>query len=81
VLAGSSLLAAASTTASADVRSRDYFLPGNLASGSVYAGRPAPAAAGVTVPPPDCTSGCVTATTDGAYPQVFNNVLADPSFG
>ena len=82
VLAGSSLLAAASTTASADVRSRDYFLPGNLlVSGSVYVGRPGLLQPGVTVLPPDCTSGCVTAISDGAYPQVFNNVLADPSFG
>ncbi|MBV9794623.1 MAG: hypothetical protein JO016_11865 [Actinobacteria bacterium] len=31
--------------------------------------------------PPGCTTGCVTATADGTYPQVFNNVLADPSFG
>ncbi len=82
VLAGSSLLAAASTTASADVRSRDYFLPGNLlVSGSVYVGRPGLLQPGATVLPPGCTSGCVTATSDGAYPQVFNNVLADPSFG
>jgi hypothetical protein len=82
VLAGSSLLAAASTTASADARSRDYFLPGNLlVSGSVYAGRPGLLRPGVTVLPPGCTSGCVTATSDGAYPQVFNNVLADPSLG
>jgi hypothetical protein len=36
---------------------------------------------GVTQLPPGCTSGCATATADGAYPYVFNNVLADPSFG
>ena len=36
---------------------------------------------GVTVLPPGCTSGCVTATDDAAYPQVFNNALVDGSFG
>jgi hypothetical protein len=35
----------------------------------------------VTVLPPGCTSGCVTATADGSYPGVFNNALADGSFG
>jgi hypothetical protein len=36
---------------------------------------------GVTVLPPGCTSGCTTATADGAYPYVFNNDVIDPSFG
>jgi hypothetical protein len=31
--------------------------------------------------PPGCTTGCVTATANGSYPQVFNNDLADASFG
>jgi hypothetical protein len=35
----------------------------------------------VTQLPPGCSTGCVTATATGAYPQVWNNVLADPSFG
>jgi hypothetical protein len=36
---------------------------------------------GVTVLPPGCTTGCVTATNDGSYPQVWDNALADGSFG
>ena len=36
---------------------------------------------GVTQLPPGCTSACATVTADGAYPFVFNNDLADPSFG
>ena len=35
----------------------------------------------MTVLPPGCTSGCATATADGTYPGVFNNELADGSFG
>ena len=31
--------------------------------------------------PPGCTSGCATATADGAYPYVFNNDIVDSSFG
>jgi hypothetical protein len=55
--------------------------PGNLlVSGSTYANDPG-IVAGQTVLPPGCTTGCVTATANGTYPQVFNNVLADPSFG
>src|ERR1700722_317860 len=37
--------------------------------------------AGSTELPPGCTTGCVTATAGAAYPQVWNNVLADESFG
>ncbi|HEY1545609.1 MAG TPA: hypothetical protein VGG01_24670 [Xanthobacteraceae bacterium] len=37
---------------------------------------------GVTQLPPNCVApNCVTATANGAYPTVFNNVLPDPSFG
>jgi hypothetical protein len=55
--------------------------PGNLlVSGSVY--RDADIQPGVTQLPPNCTAAnCATATSDGAYPYVFNNVLADGSFG
>jgi len=55
--------------------------PGNLlVSGSVF--READIQPGVTQLPPGCTAGnCVTATADGAYPYVFNNALADGSFG
>ena len=34
-----------------------------------------------TLLPPDCTSSCGYANTDGTYPQVFNNDAADGSFG
>ena len=56
--------------------------PGNLlVSGSVYDNDPGLLTPGVTVLPPGCTSGCVTATNDGSYPAVFNNALVDGSFG
>ncbi len=50
-------------------------------SGSYYDLNPDILVPGVTVLPPGCTSGCVTATSNGAYPQVFNNALVDGSFG
>jgi hypothetical protein len=57
-----------------------FLLPGNLlVSTSVY--RDPGIVAGQTVLPPGCTAGCVTATAGGDYPEVWNNVLADPSFG
>jgi hypothetical protein len=38
--------------------------------------------AGTTQLPPGCTgTGCATAIANGSYPQVFNNVTVDPSFG
>jgi hypothetical protein len=51
-----------------------------LVSGSTYE-TDSSLVAGQTQLPPGCTTGCVTATANGTYPQVFNNVLADPSFG
>jgi hypothetical protein len=58
-----------------------FLLPGNLlVSTSFYRNDPG-IVAGQTVLPPGCTAGCVTATADGDYPEVWNNVLADPSFG
>ncbi len=57
------------------------FIPGNLlVSESVYAGNPG-IVAGQTQLPPGCTTGCVTATAGGGYPQVFNNDLVDANFG
>jgi hypothetical protein len=50
-------------------------------SRSVYANDPAAIQPGVTVLPPGWTSGCVVATDNAAYPQVWNNALADGSFG
>jgi len=56
-------------------------IPGNLlVSESFYQGNPG-VIRGQTQLPPGCTTGCVTATANGGYPQVFNNDLADASFG
>ena len=55
-------------------------LPGNLLiSRSVYT--PASLVPGSTVLPPGCVAACAVATTDGTYPFVWNNDLADSSFG
>jgi phosphodiesterase/alkaline phosphatase D-like protein len=54
------------------------FQPGNLlVSTSVYAGNPAT----VTVGNPLPGAGGLTASTNGAYPGVFNNNTVDGSFG
>ncbi len=59
-----------------------WFKPGNLVvSRSVYSGSASLLGPGVTVLPPGCTSGCVAANADGAYPDVFNNDQVDASFG
>ncbi len=56
-------------------------IPGALlVSGSDYTSDPN-IVAGQTQLPPGCTTGCVTATAGGSYPQVFNNALVDGSFG
>jgi hypothetical protein len=82
VIAGTSALAAPSAGAAAHTPSISFFLPGNLlVSRSVYTASPGTIVAGKTVLPPGCTTGCAVATASGAYPQVFNNVLADPAFG
>jgi hypothetical protein len=76
--------ALAATSASAAPRGSGggALQPGDLLiSGSAYTGSAGLLTPGVTVLPPGCTSGCVTATADGSYPGVFNNVLADGSFG
>jgi len=79
VVTGGSLIAATNGSASEHAPGA-YFRPGNLlVSGSVY--EPADIKAGVTVLPPGCVSGCDVANSDGAYPQVWNNDLADASFG
>src|SRR6202167_4974295 len=60
-----------------------FFAPGHLLlSRSVYDSPANIITPGVTQLPPGCTPGnCVTATADGTYPTVFNNVLVDASFG
>jgi hypothetical protein len=58
------------------------FLPGNLVvSRSVYDNNPNNVMVGASVPPNCTDDNCVSATNDGAYPQVFNNALVDGSFG
>jgi hypothetical protein len=59
-----------------------FLFPGNLlVSESFYSNDPN-IVAGQTQLPPGCTgSNCVTATADGNYPEVFNNAIADGSFG
>jgi hypothetical protein len=82
VLTGSSLIAATSAGASAHGPGGTYFQPGNLlVSGSVYDNNPGILTPGVSVLPPGCTTGCVVATNDGSYPGVWDNALADGSFG
>lgn len=58
------------------------FRPGNLLiSRSVYDNNPNNVVVGAQLPP-NCTgSNCVTATANGTYPEVFNNVISDGSFG
>ncbi len=77
------LVAAAVPAASAHTRFGGYFQPGNLlVSRTVYVDRPSAITPGVTQLPPGCVApNCVTATADGGYPEVFNNDLADGSFG
>jgi len=61
---------------------RSYLLPGNLVvSRSVYDNNPNNIIQGVTLLPPNCTSGCSLASNDGSYPFVWNNDLVDGSFG
>jgi hypothetical protein len=56
-------------------------VPGNLlVSRSVYENDPN-LTAGVTELPAGCVSGCVLAKAGGTYPEVWNNVLVDESFG
>jgi hypothetical protein len=57
-------------------------IPGDLlVSTSRYVNDPN-IVAGTTQLPPGCTgANCVTAIANGSYPQVFNNVTVDPSFG
>ncbi len=84
-VAGAALLAgpaSASASAAQPHRFGPALLPGNLlVSRSVYTGSPGAITPGVTVLPPSCTSDCVVASADAGYPEVWNNVLVDPSFG
>jgi len=82
VTAAAPVLAATSASAAPRGFGGGALQPGDLLiSGSAYTGTSGLLTPGVTVLPPGCTSDCVTATADGAYPGVFNNVLTDGSFG
>lgn len=71
-----------------DLNAGMYFYPGNLVvSRSVYDNKADNVKVGALLAP-NCvntasSSGvpCVAATNNGKYPEVFNNVLVDPSFG
>jgi hypothetical protein len=59
-----------------------FFLPGNLlVSRVVYDNNPNNVQVGQSLPPGCAPANCVTATTDGTYPDVWNNALVDGSFG
>ena len=77
------LLSSVAGHPSAFAEDQDAFQPGNLlVSRVVYDNNQNNVQAGVTLLPPNCTpSVCVTATDNGLYPAVWNNVLVDASFG
>ncbi len=84
VTAGTGIWIGAGAGGGATARAADraWFQPGNLVvSRSVYEGTPGLLQAGVTVLPPGCTTGCTVASNDGSYPGVWNNDIADASFG
>ena len=84
-LAMVSMLVVASGLFASAQNGSDYFLPGNLVvSRSVYDNNPNNVQVGELLPP-NCQQtqvGCNgNATYDGTYPLVWNNNLADGSFG
>jgi len=59
-----------------------HFRPGHLLlSRTVYDNNPDNIAIGAALPPACLAANCVSATNNGAYPYVFNNVLKDGNFG
>src|ERR1700678_1412619 len=57
-------------------------IPGDLLVSTSYYKNDPNIVAGTTQLPPGCAgANCVTAIANGNYPQVFNNVTVDPSFG
>src|ERR1700744_2038354 len=58
------------------------FEPGNLlVSRSIYDNKSSNINVGEALPPNCVAPNCVAATNDGSYPTVWNNVIADASFG
>src|SRR5690242_19760377 len=81
-VAGAAVVAVTAATPAAAHEGGSYFLPGNLlVSRSVYVGDAGTVTAGQTRLPPGCTTGCVAANANGAYPDVFDNVKVDAAFG
>ena len=67
VAAGGPVVAATGASAASGDGHGGGLRPGNLLiSGSVYQNDPGLLQPGVTVLPPGCTSGCVTATNNGS---------------
>ncbi len=83
VLCATAAVAATGGTAGASPAGGGFgvLLPGQLLVSESYYTNDPNLVAGQTELPPGCTTGCVTATADGSYPQVFNNALVDGSFG
>ena len=78
----------ASTTAANGSRPAGFFpgqtrlIPGDLLVSTSYYKNDPGIVAGTTQLPPGCSgANCATAIANGSYPQVFNNVTVDPSFG
>jgi len=78
----------ASTTAANGSRPAGFFpgqtrlIPGDLLVSTSYYKNDPGIVAGTTQLPPGCSgASCATAIANGSYPQVFNNVTVDPSFG
>jgi hypothetical protein len=80
-LAVVSLLTLVGACAASAQNGSAYFWPGNLVvSRSVYDNNPNNIMVGATLPP-NCTSACGAAISNGTYPYVWNNSLVDGSFG
>jgi hypothetical protein len=84
VMCAAGAVAATGGTAGASAARPGFgiLFPGNLLVSESYYTNDPNIVAGQTQLPPGCTgSNCVTATANGNYPQVFNNAIADGSFG
>jgi hypothetical protein len=80
-ITGAALVTAIAHAGVAQAGPDGALLPGNLlVSTSTYAGSANTVVVGQTLPP-GCVTDCAVATSDGTYPEVWNNVLADESFG
>ena len=88
VLSAAGLFAATTATAGASAaRTAGHghhgsaIVPGDLLVSESYYQNDPGIVAGSTILPPGAGSAGVTAIASGNYPQVFNNVTVDPSFG